>query len=57
VGQENLILGGRKDWALRSRRKNENRLPQEVGGCGGEPSRMNQRPGRWETLRTQREGP
>jgi hypothetical protein len=42
--------------ALRASRKNGNRQPRETGGVGEGGSRMHQRPGRWETLRTQKEG-
>jgi hypothetical protein len=56
-GEHSWILDGEKELKfLRDSRKNVNMQPWEVGGWGG-PSRMYQRPGRQETLRTQREGP
>jgi hypothetical protein len=51
-------IGGRKRTeALRVYKKNGNRQPQEIGGWGNPTPtlRMYQRPGRWETPRTQRE--
>jgi hypothetical protein len=47
-GHDQVLGGGNRTEVLRVSRKNGNSQPPEVGGWGG-PSRMYQRPGRWET--------
>jgi hypothetical protein len=55
-GEHDQELGGRnelKPWGPAERMEIANLGRKEVG----EPSRMYKRPGRWETLRTEREEP
>jgi hypothetical protein len=52
-GEHDPVLGEEKQLKfLRARKKNENMEHREVRGWGDPPE-----PGRWEILRTQREGP